>query len=110
MLLDAISNPTPENLAEASRVALTRLTDEERYTALGVILRTFPADIAEGRVQAVFKAYGWPDPLPQEDLLPQAREWAFWANKHEIGAMLRACCESLEGERLARFKQYVGEL
>lgn len=85
------------------------LTENERLELLDILIRSFPADIAEAAVKANFEGQGWPEPTLMDDPRADAQFWASGANAREIGAYAVACFNVMSPKRRTDFCKWVSE-
>lgn len=70
------------------------------------LLRSLSVNDAEIVAQTVLGGAG--EPLPHFlDLMKEARDWAFYANKREIEAYAVACFEAMPERRQRAFSGYI---
>lgn len=71
------------------------LTEEDRLHLLRLLVMTFPADLAEQAVNAVFEDAGWPVTGLGEDPREDALLWVKDASGRELRAYAAACLKEM---------------
>lgn len=83
------------------------LSEEERIVLMWVLLRTFPADIAENIVKTWFEGQGMPGASLTDDPRSEAKFWASDATSRELSSYAAAAFNQMSPKAQANFAEFV---
>lgn len=85
------------------------LTEAQRTDLLFMLIRSFPADVAEDVCKLAFIGAGWPQPSLMGDPLSDARFWASDANSKELKAYAIACADRMSPSGKKALHEWLGK-
>lgn len=107
MMEFVITGPKKQNERDLYALNVMKdMTESERIDLMGLLISTFPADVAENVVQTWFEGAGYPMAALMEDPIADARLWADGANRKELDAYAVASFDKMSPSRRQQFLKW----